>query len=384
MGVSCILISSLLFFDAIAYVALIIINFNLEESVSFMQGLIQGGNYLQVFLIFIWGSFFIGSFLVLCSISIGFFSNIFLRNNLITELQDEITTDPNDIAIVIPVYNEEDTIEQVISGCRQFSNHIVVINDGSTDNTSKILSKTADIHLLTHRRNQGLGKTMKRGIEYAKNLDIKAIITFDADGQYRASEIPKIAYPVINNEADLVLGSRFAGKIENMSLNKRIGNKLMSFSLSLLLGLRISDSQTGFRGISNDLANTYRLRGEYTYTQETIIQARFFKRKIIELPIFFDKRISGSSRLINSPIDYAWRSWLTILRTLRDFQPIWFFGGFGVILFFLGLFFFSFSAISVIMIPIPFDLAILSTILLLVGIQFIFFGFLADAQRPIE
>ena len=158
----------------------------------------------------------------------------------------------------------------------------------------------------------------------------------------------------------------------------------MSFALSILLGLRITDGQTGFRGISKGLALSYRLKGEYTYTQEMIIQAKFLGAKIIEVPIFFDKRVSGSSRLISSPIDYAWRSWLTILRTLRDFQPIWFFGGFGFLSLLLGLFIFSITAVSSVTITVPFDLTILSTILILMGVQFIFFGFLADANKPVS
>jgi hypothetical protein len=163
---------------------------------------------------------------------------------------------------------------------------------------------------------------------------------------------------------------------------------MMSFALSLLVGMKITDGQTGFRGISKDLALSYRLRGEYTYTQEMIMQARFLKNRIYEIPIHFDKRVSGPSRLIRSPIDYALKSWLTIIRTLRDFQPIWFFGGFGVISFLMGLFFLSVSLVSLIVpwalpqIPDTFDLAIFSTVLILIGIQFVFFGFLADVQRP--
>ncbi|MFW9905713.1 MAG: glycosyltransferase family 2 protein, partial [Candidatus Thorarchaeota archaeon] len=323
-------------------------------------------------------------FLVILSTFLRFLSSIFLRNSLVKNIPEDININPERIAIVIPAYNEAETIERVITDSQKYSNHIIVIDDGSTDRTPEILSKLPNTTVLRSRSNQGLGKTMKRGIEYAATLDIDVIITFDADGQYRASEIPKIAHFVISREADLVLGSRFAGKIEKMSRSKKIGNRLMSFALSGILGIKITDGQTGFRGISKDLALSYRLRGEYTYTQEMIIQARFLKQRIIEIPIYFDKRMSGSSRLISSPIDYAWKSWLTILRTLRDFQPIWFFGGFGIVCFLVGLFFFSITTISSLAIPVALDVTIFSTLLLLIGAQLIFFGFLADIQRPIK
>jgi glycosyltransferase involved in cell wall biosynthesis len=361
-----------------------ITSFDIHEAIQVIQTLIEGGNYLQVTLILIWTLFFLGLFFVLCSLVLGFFSNLFIRKKLLKNISKDITINLDDVAIVIPVYNEEETIEKIVIDCKKYSNHIVVVNDGSTDKTTEILAKISDIHVLSHKTNLGLGKTMKDGIKYAANMNIKVIVTFDADGQYRVTEIPKIAYPIISKEADLVLGSRFAGKIEKMSRGKRLGNKMMSFALSIILGFRVTDGQTGFRGISLNLAQTYRLRGEYTYTQEMIIQARFLKKNIVEVPIFFDRRISGSSRLIRSPIDYAWKSWLTILRTLRDFQPIWFFGGIGIVSLLLGLFFFSISAVSSVYISLPFDIAIFSTILLLVGMQFVFFGFLADANRPID
>lgn len=384
MAISCVLIFIVLLLDVISYVFYIMMNFDPKEAVQIISALIEGGNYLQVILILIWTLFFLGLFLVLFSMVLGFFSNLFIRNKLLKEIPEDITLNPNDVAIVIPAYNEEMTIEKVILDCKKYSEHIIVVDDGSTDKTPEILSKFSGIHVLTHKMNQGLGKTMKDGIEYAANINVEVIVTFDADGQYRATEIPKIANPVISKQAELVLGSRFAGKIEKMPFSKKIGNRLMSFALSIILGFKITDGQTGFRGISKNLAQTYRLRGEYTYTQEMIIQARFLKKGIIEIPIFFDRRISGSSRLIRSPIDYAWKAWLTIFRTLRDFQPIWFFGGIGIVSLLLGLFFFSISAVSSVYITMPFDIAIFSTILLLVGMQFIFFGFLADANRPLD
>lgn len=382
MALACVLILVLLFIDLLSFLVIILMDFDLQATTDLFLVLIQEGNYLQVTLVLIWGLFFIGFFFVICSIMIQFVSNIFLRSNVLKELPKEIKTNPEDIVVVIPAYNEGETIRKVIVDCKRYAQHIVVVDDGSNDQTPEILSELSDIHVLTNKTTQGLGMTMKRGIEYATTLDIKAIITFDADGQYRSSEIPKIAYMVLTNEVDLILGSRFAGSIEKMSFGKKLGNRMMSFALSILLGLRITDSQTGFRGISKDLALSYKLRGEFTYTQEMIIQARFQKKKIVEIPIYFDKRISGQSRLILSPIDYAWKSWLTILRTLRDFQPIWFFGGFGIVSFLLGLFFFSITAVSSATISVPFDLTIFSTILLLIGVQFIFFGFLADANKP--
>ncbi len=386
MGIGCSLIFGLMFLNLVAFIIDFIQKLDPVIVIDILESILNRGNYLEISLIFIWGLFFLGVFLVLCALLIQLISNLFFRSNLLTKLPENLKIDPNRVAIVIPAYNEDQTIKQVIVNCKEFANTIVVVNDGSIDKTIEVLSEFSDVHVLTNKTNLGLGKTMKRGIEYAAELDIDVIVTIDADGQYRASEIPKIAYPVLSENVDLVLGSRFAGKIETMPFSKKLGNRIMSFALSILLGLRITDGQTGFRGISKDLALLFRLRGEYTYTQEMIIQARFLRKNIVEIPIYFDKRTSGKSRLIRSPIDYAMKSWLTILRTLRDFQPIWFFGGAGVISFLLGLFFFSMTVISYAVpwrlhISNPFELAIFSAVLMLMGIQFVFFGFLADAQR---
>lgn len=386
MGIGCALVFCLMFLNFVSFIIDFIQKLDPVLVYRILESIFDSGNYLEIFLIFIWGFFFTGVFLVICSLLIQLISNVFFRSNLLSEVPKEIELDPDKIAIVIPAYNEGKTIKKVITECKEYAHEIVVIDDGSDDETPEILSEFSDIHVITNRTNLGLGKTMKRGIEYATELNIDVIVTFDADGQYRASEIPKIAYPVLSENVDLVLGSRFAGNIEKMPFSKKLGNRIMSFALSILLGLRITDGQTGFRGISKDLALSFRLRGEYTYTQEMIIQSRFLKKKIIEVPIFFDKRISGESRLIRSPIDYALKSWLTILRTLRDFQPIWFFGGAGVISFLSGLFFLSMTVISYAVpwrlhISNPFELAIFSAVLMLLGIQFVFFGFLADAQR---
>jgi len=105
-----------------------------------------------------------------------------------------------------------------------------------------------------------------------------------------------------------------------MPISKRFGNKVMSLALSILLCISISDGQTGFHGISRDLGLAFRLRGEYTYTQEMIIQAKLNNFRIIEVPIHFYQRRSGKSRLIRNPFIYLFKIVIICAKTYLDYK----------------------------------------------------------------
>lgn len=343
------------------------------------EDLLSTSRYLEGLLILLFALFVINLILIFLIFLYQLLKAFLLQPNL-HYLPDDIAVDPQDIAVVIPAYNEGGTIESVIRDCERYSNTIIIVNDGSSDNTAEILAKYTNLHVLTNETNQGLGKTMKKGVEYAAKLNIKVIVTIDADGQYRAEEIPKLAHLVLFEKADLALGSRFAGKIETMPFIKRLGNRMMTFAVSAILGLRISDGQTGFRGISKLLASEYRLRGEYTYTQEMILQARFLGKKIIETPIFFDKRVAGESRLISSSLNYAWCSWITIFRTLRDFYPFAFYSGYLFTSTYLTLII-ALSALVSLDFTNSFSLSVLVFSLLITSVQSVLFLLLSIIQN---
>ena len=126
------------------------------------------------------------------------------------------------------------------------------------------------------------------------------IVNIDGDGQYEIAELPRLVEPILVGDADMVLGSRFAGSIEEMPTSKRLGNRIGTWVTGKLSGIPITDAQTGYRALTRHAALTLNVLSNYTYTQETIIQAGYKRLKVVEVPITFKRRIGGSSRLIGA------------------------------------------------------------------------------------
>ncbi|MFH1408658.1 MAG: glycosyltransferase family 2 protein [Nanoarchaeota archaeon] len=291
------------------------------------------------------------------------------------------------ILVTIPAYNEEKTIGKVIGKIKEvmqshrYNYKILVVDDGSEDGTASISAKAgALVH--SHPKNYGLAETFKTETELAVKMGFPIIVHFDADGQYLAKDIPKLIEK-FQEGYDLVLGSRFKGKIESMPWLKKKGNKAFSKVISNICGLPISDAQTGFRVFSKEVAEKIRITASYTYTQEQIIRAVKAKFRIVEVPVFFAKR-NGKSRLMKNPIDFAVKAGVNLLRIYRDYEPLRFFGWTGGTIFLLGaiigatlLYFFITTGTILGRIP----TAIVSMMLILVGLQLIQFGFLADMKK---
>jgi len=288
------------------------------------------------------------------------------------------------IIITIPAYNEEKTISSVIDEIREnidqnkYNYKILVVNDGSKDKTAEI-AKSKGAIVFSHKRNKGLAETFKTEMKKCLELGADVIVHTDADRQYMAKDIPKLLNK-IEQGYDLVLGSRFKGTIESMPLIKRFGNKAFSKVLSFITKVKITDGQTGFRAFTREIAEL-EIRSSYTYTQEQLIRAAKRKFKIGEVAI--DARKTRKSRLMKNPLEYAVQSWITILRVYRDYEPLKFFGIFGLIFFLggigIGVWLFSLFLINGRVGHIP--LTILSMLLLLTGMQFFSFGFMADMNR---
>lgn len=163
-----------------------------------------------------------------------------------------------EVFIVIAAYNEEKKIGSVLRELKKSYKNIIVVDDGSKDNTYDVSLKEK-VTVLRHVINRGQGAALKTGIDYALRKDADIIVTFDADGQFLASEISKIMRPVEKREADVSLGSRFLGKTINMPFLKKVVLKLGVFVVFLLYGIRVTDSQCGFRALSKNAAKKIRI-----------------------------------------------------------------------------------------------------------------------------
>ena len=293
------------------------------------------------------------------------------------------------VIVSIPAYNEEKTIYGLVSeikkalGTTSYKGKykILVVDDGSKDKTA-IVAKKAGAIVYSHPKNYGLADTFKTEVKKALELGADVIVHIDADLQYRPDEITKLLKE-IENGYDLVLGSRFKGKIEYMPLIKRLGNKAFSKVISQIAGLEISDAQTGFRAFTKEVAENVSIISNYTYTQEQIIRAVKQKFRIKEVPIYFAKR-EGKSRLISNPFGYAIRAFINLIRVYRDFEPLKFFGtigGFILLLgFILGLYLVYFQLFGEGVFR-HLGLMMLDILILSIGLQLIVFGFLADMLK---
>jgi hypothetical protein len=201
----------------------------------------------------------------------------------------------------------------------------------------------------------------------------------DADGQYPAEYIPKMIELVAHGK-DLVLGSRFEGGSYEGSALKNLGNRIFAKVFSGLLKTKITDTTTGFRAFTKEVAELP-LINRFTYTQEQLIRAGKAKMSIAEIPI--KTRKTRPSRLFKNPVEYAIKAWINILRIYRDFEPLKFFGRIGLFLFgagfLLGLYIIWTIYATGNAGGIP--RVIFSALLMLTGIQIVLFGFLADMNQ---
>ena len=288
------------------------------------------------------------------------------------------------IVITIPAFNEEKTLPSVLTELKQVMNatsyryKILILDDGSRDRTVDVARAHGAI-VVSHRH-KGLAETFKAEMRECLRLNADIIVHTDADGQYHPKHIPELIEK-IRQGYDLVLGSRFRGKIEQMPLMKRLGNIAFSHAISSLTEVKITDSTTGFRAFTAEVAREINYINTFTYTQEQIIKASKQGFSITEIPIIARK--TRASRLFKSPLQYAIKAWINILRIYRDYDPLKFFGYVGGTLFGLG-FILGIAILIRILITggaggVP--RVILSSLLLLVGIQVITFGFLADMLK---
>ena len=291
------------------------------------------------------------------------------------------------LVVMIPAYNEEETIDSVIRevprDCCDLV-EVLVINDGSTDNTVEEARKAGADRIVSFKKNRGLAPAFRAGLETALDMGADIIVNTDGDGQYNGKQIPDLIKPILDGRADFVLGSRTKGRIEYMPLQKRIGNRIATFVTRHVSGLPVSDAQSGFRAFTRDAAMHLNVMSNYTYVQETLMQAANSGMVYEEVPIEFRKRTGGQSRLISNIFKYAKRAGTTIVKTYRDYQPLKTFSMLGLIFLVVGLIFgfkvlYHFLQTGTVGLELP--SAVLTVLLLIIGVQTIVLGLLADMLK---
>lgn len=172
---------------------------------------------------------------------------------------------------VIPARNEEDHLEDVIRETMRYVEKVIVVDDASRDRTGEIAEKAGAL-VLRHIVNLGLGGSLKTGCDAASLLGAKAIVTLDGDGQHDPSEIPKLVKTMKKNNADAVFGERRFNK--NMPLMKKVGNHFFHLYSKLFFGIKVKDTQTGFRLFTAEAYKKIRWTSrDYAVASEMLINA---------------------------------------------------------------------------------------------------------------
>lgn len=200
----------------------------------------------------------------------------------------------------------------------------LVIDDGSTDDTSDVARAHGVDHIVRLPYNQGLAKAFVAGLQESLRVGADVIVNTDADNQYDASSIPDLLAPILSGRARIVVGARPIDTIEHFSFLKRRLQKLGSWVVKKASGTNITDAPSGFRAIHREAALKLCVFNSFTYTLETIIQAGRNNIPIISVPI----RVNGEtrpSRLFKGTFSYVRRSLITILRIAILYKPLRFF-----------------------------------------------------------
>jgi glycosyltransferase involved in cell wall biosynthesis len=242
------------------------------------------------------------------------------------------------IAVIIPALNEQDNIARVLQRIPDFVDHIIVVDDGSTDKTAAIAKEHGAI-VRSHHLNRGVGAAFQTGRALALKLKADVTVNIDADGQFNPEDIASLIEPIVDGEAEFVTASRFSDRdfFPVMGKVKFYGNKFMSYMISTMTGQKFYDVSCGFRAYSRDALLKLNLFGDFTYTQETFLNFAFKKVQIREIPVRVrGKREIGKSRVASNVLKYGYQTLKIIIKTLRDYRPFRLFAGVGLVFFALA------------------------------------------------
>ncbi len=228
----------------------------------------------------------------------------------------EDAEDTKPVAVIVPAYNEAENLPETLSlmpAHRVPGMRVIVVDDGSTDGTADVAERNGAHVVVRHQTNRGLGAALRTGLATARELDARAAVYIDADGEYAPSQIPDLLAPIDAGEADYVLGSRYLGTIEHQSVHRRVGNMLFTWLLCVAAGRRITDGQTGFRAFSRRALECAEIIHDYNYAQILTLDLLKKGMRMREVPITYRPRTKGKSFI---SLTYLWRVPVAMLRQL--------------------------------------------------------------------
>lgn len=230
------------------------------------------------------------------------------------------------LIIQIPCLNEAETLPQTLAELpRQIEGidtiEVLIIDDGSTDDTIAVARQHGVQHVVRHTRNKGLAHAFQSGLDACLQLGADIIVNTDGDNQYPGRYIPDLVQPILAKKADMVIGTRPIQNIPHFSPIKKLLQRLGSAVVRYVSETDVPDAPSGFRALSQEAALRLTVLTNYTYTLETIVQASYKNLTIAHVPIQINAK-TRESRLIKSIPRYVVRSGSTLLWLFLLYRPL--------------------------------------------------------------
>ena len=238
------------------------------------------------------------------------------------------------VIAIIPAFNEELTISMVVHLTAKYVDRVIVVDDGSSDRTAEV-AELAGAEVIRIDKNRGKANALITGIQKAKELGYTIIVMLDADGQHNPDEIPAVVYPVQYNAADMVIGSRYLKSSTITPIYRRIGQKTIDFATNIGGGVKISDTQSGFRALQSSKFDSVSFKSKGYNIESDMIH--FFKERhlrIMEIPITVRYDVPHKHK--KNPVDHGLDIIMHIIGLISYRRPLLTFGVPGMMLVVFG------------------------------------------------
>jgi glycosyltransferase involved in cell wall biosynthesis len=231
-------------------------------------------------------------------------------------------TAPQNITVILPAYNEEVSIGSIVLLTRFYADSVIVVDDGSADRTAEI-AKRAGAEVIIHKINTGKGSALKTGFKAAAEMGADIIVTMDSDGQHNPADIPKLIVPIIEGNADIVNGSRYLnGMDKNTPIYRRVGQTILDSVTNVSSGVKITDSQSGFRAFAASTVNTFRFDAQgMGIESEMLADAGKAGLRIKEVEIGVRYDVDGSTL---NPIQHGLEVFIMVLKDIEFNKPLYY------------------------------------------------------------